>query len=330
MKTQSFVLAFVAAAAMCAAPLPAPAQVSVGISLTFGSPPPPIPVYVQPYPPGPDYIWSPGYWDGSPDGYYWVPGTWVLAPEPGLLWTPGYWAWDGDAYAWTPGYWANDVGFYGGVNYGYGYFGVGYDGGVWSGDVFEYNTYVTRVDAGFRHHHHVYFDPRVYVNRSHYRISYDGGRDGLRAHADARELRASHGRHFGMTSAQRGHVLAASHDRSLLARYNHGRPNRLAVSHPLGTGRRASGFAARSPHETIVARHGGAVTHHAMAGYTTHRYAASPHYASQPHHYAAAQHYASHQIYASGAGMHSHGGGGTTTRGGGGMTAHVGGHHQHG
>src|SRR5438132_6761409 len=31
------------------------------------------------------------YWAYGPDGYFWVPGTWALAPESGLLWTPGYW-----------------------------------------------------------------------------------------------------------------------------------------------------------------------------------------------------------------------------------------------
>jgi len=50
------------------------------------------PFTISPFGPGDGYIWTPGYWawDGE---YYWVPGTWVLAPEAGYLWTPGYWGW---------------------------------------------------------------------------------------------------------------------------------------------------------------------------------------------------------------------------------------------
>jgi hypothetical protein len=68
-----------------------------------------------------------------------------------LLWTPGYWAWrDDGVYVWRSGYWGPRVGFYGGVNYGYGYTGSGYYGGYWSGRVFTYNTAVTNV--GSEHH----------------------------------------------------------------------------------------------------------------------------------------------------------------------------------
>ena len=58
-------------------------------------PPPELPVYEQPVAPGPNYIWTPGYWDYAPIGYYWVPGVWVAAPYPGALWTPCYWGFYG-------------------------------------------------------------------------------------------------------------------------------------------------------------------------------------------------------------------------------------------
>src|SRR5579862_8975955 len=61
-------------------------------------PPPPLPVYEQPACPGPNYIWTPGYWGYQPTGYYWVPGVWVIAPYIGELWTPGYWGWFGGHY----------------------------------------------------------------------------------------------------------------------------------------------------------------------------------------------------------------------------------------
>jgi hypothetical protein len=63
------------------------------------------------------------------------------------LWTPGYWGWGGRGYVFQEGYWSRHVGFYGGINYGYGYGGRGYDGGRWEGDRFAYNTYVNRVDT---------------------------------------------------------------------------------------------------------------------------------------------------------------------------------------
>src|ERR1700743_3367566 len=100
------------------------AFVSVGISVNIA--PPALPVYVQPPCPAVGYIWTPGYWAYDEGDYYWVPGTWVAAPQPGFLWTPGYWGWGEGAYLWHAGYWGPHVGFYGGINYGFGYGGVGY------------------------------------------------------------------------------------------------------------------------------------------------------------------------------------------------------------
>src|SRR5712691_11778605 len=104
----------------------AQAQVVVGVSIRIA--PPLLPVYVQPPIPGPGYIWTPGYWAWDPyvRDYYWVPGTWVLAPAVGLLWTPGYWGWRDGVYIWNGGYWGPRIGYYGGINYGYGYTGIGF------------------------------------------------------------------------------------------------------------------------------------------------------------------------------------------------------------
>jgi hypothetical protein len=68
--------------------------------------PPPIPQYDQPDVPASNDIWQPGYWAWGSYGYYWVPGTWVAAPQTGYLWTPGYWAWNSNHYNWNAGYWA--------------------------------------------------------------------------------------------------------------------------------------------------------------------------------------------------------------------------------
>ena len=54
-------------------------------------------------------------------------------PESGFLWTPAYWGWEGGHYRFYNGYWGPHVGFYGGINYGFGYGGVGFAGGYWNG-----------------------------------------------------------------------------------------------------------------------------------------------------------------------------------------------------
>ena len=170
---------------------PSTAQVVV---VRIVRPPPPLPVYVQPVIPGPDYYWTPGYWAWGPDDYYWVPGTWVLAPAPGLLWTPGYWAWrDDGVYVWRSGYWGPRVGFYGGVNYGYGYTGSGYYGGYWSGRVFTYNTAVTNV--GSVHITNVY-NKTVINNTTVNNVSFNGGTGGLAAKPTADEAAAAKDKHI--------------------------------------------------------------------------------------------------------------------------------------
>jgi WXXGXW repeat (2 copies) len=112
--------------------------------------PPALPEYDQPPAPGEGYIWTPGYWAFGPSGYYWVPGAWVAAPYDGALWTPGYWGDGPQGYFWNTGYWGPEVGFYGGINYGFGYFGLGFCGGYWRDHRFWYNREYSRVGLGFR------------------------------------------------------------------------------------------------------------------------------------------------------------------------------------
>ena len=50
------------------------------------------------------------------------------------------------------------VGYYGGVNYGFGYMGIGFVGGVWAGGAFRYNTAVMHVGRGI---HNTYCRPTV-------------------------------------------------------------------------------------------------------------------------------------------------------------------------
>ena len=134
-----------ATVAFAAAPAASFASVDVAIGISVNTPPPVLPVYAQPPIPGPGYIWTPGYWAWGPAGYYWVPGVWVMPPTVGVLWTPGYWGWSGGAYIFHHGYWGPHIGFYGGVNYGYGYTGYGYEGGYWRNGAFAYNRAVNNI-----------------------------------------------------------------------------------------------------------------------------------------------------------------------------------------
>jgi len=205
-----------------------------GISVGF--PPPPLPLYVQPPCPEPGYIWTPGYWayDDDADDYFWVPGTWVYAPQPGLLWTPGYWSeGDGDEYVWHQGYWAPDVGYYGGIDYGYGYFGVGFVGGYWRDRDFYYNRAFANV-VNIR-------VTNLYVNDRDERYRGDrdrgdrtsfNGREGVHARPTAPELRAEHEPHRGWTNSQQSHAWQARSTPGLLASSNHGRPPVAATERP--------------------------------------------------------------------------------------------------
>ena len=208
------------------AAIPAPsAQAGVFVSVAIA--PPAIPVYVQPPIPGPGYVWVPGYWAYGPDGYYWVPGTWALPPAVGLLWTPGYWDWGGGVYVWHAGYWGPTVGFYGGINYGFGYFGVGYVGGYWAGGHFFYNRAYSNL--GTVHVTNVY--NRTVVN-IHTTASYHGGRGGTTARPTPQEAAAARERHIGATSAQSRHIAAAAADPALRASVNHGRPAVTSTAQP--------------------------------------------------------------------------------------------------
>src|SRR5215469_8790019 len=156
-----------------------PPEEGVAVSAEITTAPPDLPVYEQPPCPGDGYLWTPGYWawDGA---YYWVPGTWVEAPQPGYLWTPGYWAWGGNAYVFHQGYWGETVGFYGGIEYGYGYTGHGYEGGHWDHDHFYYNQSVNNVNV--TNIHNTYNTTVVNnVNTNITRVSYNGGNGGVSA-----------------------------------------------------------------------------------------------------------------------------------------------------
>jgi hypothetical protein len=121
-------------------------------AVSSASTPPPLPGEEQPALPEDGYLWTPGYWYWRDQGYFWIPGAWVRPPRAGVLWTPAYWGFAGNVFVFHPGYWGSTVGFYGGVNYGYGYSGRGYSGGHWIGNSFAYNRAVNRMNPAVAHH----------------------------------------------------------------------------------------------------------------------------------------------------------------------------------
>ncbi len=174
-------------------------------------------------------MWTPGFWAyDDVDGYYWVPGTWVEPPQVGFLWTPGYWGWGGSAFFFHEGYWGPHVGFYGGINYGFGYGGVGYEGGRWEGDHFAYNTYVNHVNTTIIHNT---YNVRV-VNVTENRVSYNGGEGGIDRRATAQEESYTNERHVGRVAAQEQHIQEARGNPELRATANHGKPPIAATARP--------------------------------------------------------------------------------------------------
>jgi hypothetical protein len=199
------------------------------VAITVG--PPALPVYEQPLCPGDGYLWTPGYWywDDDISDYYWVPGTWVLSPEVGFLWTPGWWGWGGDAFMWHEGYWGPTIGFYGGINYGFGYFGVGFAGGRWDNGHFFYNRAVMNVSVTDIHN---VYNTTVVNNTTINRVSYNGGNGGVTARPSPQEEAAEHDRHIPPSSTQAQHVQAARGNPELRASANHGKPPIAATEKP--------------------------------------------------------------------------------------------------
>ena len=215
---------FLCALVVVAVPIASRAQLLV---ITVA--PPELPVYEQPPIPDPGYIWTPGYWAYGPDGYYWVPGTWVEPPSVGVLWTPGYWGWNDGNYGWNEGYWGPHIGFYGGVDYGYGYGGDGYEGGYWNNGVFAYNRTVN--NFGGVAITNVY-SKTVIINNNASRASFNGGAGGTNTRPTPQQLAVAHEKHIPATALQTQHAQAASTNKALLASVNHGNPAIAATSKP--------------------------------------------------------------------------------------------------
>ena len=162
--------------------IPAASFAQFGVSIMIA--PPALPIYTQPMVPAAGYMWTPGYWGNGDEGYFWVPGTWVEPPE--ALACSGLPVIGVGAATPSPGMkatGATSVGFYGGVNYGFGYGGVGYGGGYWNNGGFYYNRSVNNVNV--TNIHNVY-NKTVVNDTAMNHVSYNGGKGGITRPADCR------------------------------------------------------------------------------------------------------------------------------------------------
>jgi hypothetical protein len=265
MSRYRFVVPVLLSLGAAAGPSAAFGQVGISVNITIA--PPPLPIYVQPAIPAPGYIWTPGYWAYGPDGYYWVPGTWIQPPQVGLLWTPAWWGWNNGAYVFNDGYWGSTVGFYGGINYGFGYGGSGYQGGYWNRGAFYYNRNVNNISNV--HITNVY-NRTVINNNTH--VSFNGGQGGISARPSAQQLAYEHAQHTPPTAVQTQHIEAARTNHALLASVNNGRP-------PIAATARPGEFTGKG---IVPARSAGGPVHLAPAQHATPAATGAPHEAPGP------------------------------------------------
>ena len=286
MRIKRSLSAIIATIFIAAVPLAASAQVSVGVGFNIGAPPPPLPYYTQPPAPYANAIWTPGYWAWGQAGYYWVPGTWVQPPSVGVYWTPGYWGYGNGGYAWNAGFWGPQVGFYGGINYGFGYFGTGFSGGYWSGGAFRYNTAVMNVNRTVIHNTYNKTVINKNVCNNCKNVSYNGGHGGVNARPTSAQMEARR-RGVGETSTQRMHERDAAQDRALYARANNGHPPVTAVQKPISDPKSLPHYQAVTAQDRQAAqaqvRHGNVNASEHQRGNTGAMQSAPQHNATQSH-----------------------------------------------
>jgi hypothetical protein len=234
----------------CAMPL---ARSSADVSFSVNIAPPALQVEEQPLCPTEGYLWTPGYWAWDDGAYYWVPGVWVAPPRVGLLWTPGYWGYRGGLYGFYDGYWGDTVGFYGGINYGYGYGGRGYYGGRWDGGTFRYNTAITRVNTTVIHNT---YEDRSFHNITSGRTSFNGP-GGVRVQPNAEERAAMTRSHIPPTGEQLSHRQEAAQHRVASGA---ARPETRAAAHPETAAREARSAGANHVNHAAATRTRGAQT----------------------------------------------------------------------
>ena len=146
-----------------------------------------------------------------------------------MLWTPGYWAFVAGAYAFRPGYWGPHVGFYGGIDYGFGYNGAGYFGGRWDNGRYFYNGAAN--NFGAVHVADIYSE-KIVNNTTITRVSFNGGEGGVAAKPTNQELLAEKEPHIPASKLQVDHARASSMRGEQFVSTNHGKPAIAATERP--------------------------------------------------------------------------------------------------
>jgi hypothetical protein len=149
----------------------------------------------------------------------------------GYLWTPGYWGFYGGRYRYHYGSWGQYVGYYGGIDYGFGYGGTGYEGGYWSGRRFNYNRTVNNVNIT-----NVNVYNRTITNTTNSRVSYNGA-GGITRRPLPAETAAMHGQRIPPMNTQLQHQHEAAQNHQQFASVNRGRPAILAATKPIASGK---------------------------------------------------------------------------------------------
>ena len=124
------------------------------------------------------------------------------------MWTPGYWGYYGNAYRFHHGFWARHIGFYGGLNYGFGYTGYGYAGGYWNGNNFYYNRAVNHINTVTIRN--VYERNVTVINNT--RVSFNGGNGGVQVRPRPQEIAVLHEQRIPPMAAQVQLRTAAAHN----------------------------------------------------------------------------------------------------------------------
>src|SRR5215472_16390023 len=114
------------------------------------------------------------------------------------------------------------------VSYGYGYTGVGYEGGYWRGGAFFYNRTVNNISNV--QISNVYNKTVVVNNVTN--VSYNGGTGGTAAQATPQQVAAANQQHVAPTPQQSQHMEMAAKDPALSLNNNHGHPTVAATTHP--------------------------------------------------------------------------------------------------
>ena len=117
-------------------------------------------------------------------------------------------------------------GFYGGIDYGYGYGGVGFEGGYWRGGVYTYNRNV--VNVGLSVNAAVYSKAVAHGGGS--QTSFNGGNGGVNAKPSPQERAFASEHHIGPTHQQHEHRQLAGKNPDLKFARNRGKPAIAATS----------------------------------------------------------------------------------------------------